>query len=114
MKRCIVGGAMSVTVALGIIANAVAAPADANPSQDAQFLTLITRAGMGYTSADSAIWQGHKICTLLDEGYSVLAVERAAEAAFYTDEDHALAVMAAAVVVYCPWNDPGPSRSSNI
>lgn len=111
MKRPIVVGAMSAVVALGIIANAVAAPANADASQDAQFLSLITQDGMTFKSADSAIYQGRMICTLLDEGYSVAAVDRAAQSAFYTDEDHALSVMAAAVVSYCPWNDP-TARSS--
>lgn len=103
---------------LGVAAAAVlaAAPAHATPTQDAQYLALITNPPAGFqrlefVSADAAIIEAKAVCGVLDDGVTLDRAAYAVDQVLDVDAAGAVTVVAAAVAVYCPWHIParGPA-----
>jgi len=80
-------------------------PTEAAPMQgdDETYLSFLRSKGI-YASAETSIEVGKTVCNTLDDGYDVtLIMALAIDAGFTTDE--AAAIIAAAIVTYCPWNE---------
>lgn len=95
----------------GMIGPMLAPPAaHATPEQDVRYLRLVTsRFGLQFDSADMAISQAKAICSHLDSGYSLTSTAADVRDGLNLTTQGATWVVASAVVVYCPWNDPTQS-----
>lgn len=77
-----------------------AAPLEGN---DAAYLDFLRSKGIN-ASAETSIEVGKTVCSTLDKGYSVTLIMSAAIDAGFTTEE-AAAIIGAAIVTYCPWNE---------
>jgi hypothetical protein len=80
--------------------------ARADTLQDAEYLALLSQAGVSYQSSDAAIMQGHAIC--IDIGNGRNGEQEAQNVLLYTrvdDLNMARNVVIAAVTAYCPQYD---------
>lgn len=70
---------------------------------DATYLAFLASKGI-VADPDTTIEVGRNVCGALDGGISVIMLMNVAkDAGFTTDE--AAAIIAAAIVTYCPWNE---------
>lgn len=72
-------------------------------SDDQTYLDFLRSKGI-YASDETSIEVGKTVCTTLDAGYDVTLIMAAAVDAGFTTEEGA-AIIAAAVLTYCPWNE---------
>lgn len=69
---------------------------------DETYLSFLRSKGIVATP-ETSIEVGKTVCETLDKGYDVLDIMDAAKDAGFTTEQSA-AIVAAAVLTYCPWN----------
>ena len=73
------------------------------PGDDETYLDFLRSKGI-YATDETSIEVGKSVCEALDDGYDVtLIMSLAIDSGFTTDE--AAAIVAAAIVTYCPWNE---------
>ena len=78
-------------------------PEPAANSDDETYLAFLASKGIN-ADPDTSIEVGRNVCDVLDQGISITRVMDAAiDAGFTTDQ--AAAIVAAAIVTYCPWNE---------
>lgn len=78
-------------------------PRDTGQSDDDLYIGLLASKGVVAGRADS-IEVGHMVCDALDDGYTGVDMVSVAKASGFTTEQGA-AIVAAAVLAYCPWNE---------
>lgn len=78
-------------------------PAPQSESDDDLYIGLLASKGVVAGRSDS-IEVGHMVCDALDDGYTGSDMVALAKASGFTTEQGA-AIVAAAVLVYCPWNE---------
>lgn len=76
--------------------------ADTN-SDDETYLAFLASKGIN-ADPDTSIEVGRNVCNVLDQGISITRVMDAAIDAGFTTEQ-AAAIVAAAIMTYCPWNE---------
>lgn len=70
---------------------------------DATYLGFLASKGIN-ADPDTSIEVGKQVCDALDSGYPVtLLMDVAKDSGFTTDQS--AAIIAAAIVTYCPWNE---------
>jgi PBP1b-binding outer membrane lipoprotein LpoB len=79
-------------------------PEQAAPLQgdDETYLGFLRSKGI-YASAETSIEVGKTVCEALDDGYDVTLIMALAIDSGFTQEE-AAAIIAAAILTYCPWN----------
>jgi len=79
------------------------APEPDTNSDDETYLAFLASKGTN-ADPDTSIEVGRNVCSVLDQGISITRVMDAAiDAGFTTDQS--AAIVAAAIVTYCPWNE---------
>ena len=84
----------------------LAAPSEATTEQDYMYFSLLESNGVDVTGPQDAIYTARIICNELDSGrpWRLVLTELMTAADF--DLDTASTILAAAVLAYCPHNDP--------
>lgn len=82
-----------------------AAPAlgDTVTADDQTYLAFLASKGV-YADPQTSIEVGKSICDALDGGYDVTTIMAVAQSSGFTTDEGA-AIIAAAIVTYCPWNE---------
>jgi hypothetical protein len=86
----------------------IPAPAPDEPERDimgddATYLALLASKGV-VADSDTSIEVGRQVCKALDDGYPVtLLIDVAKDSGFTTEQS--AAIIAASIVIYCPWNE---------
>lgn len=78
-------------------------PAPQSESDDDLYIGLLASKGV-YAGRSDSIQVGHMVCDALDDGYTGVEMVALAKASGFTTEQGA-AIVAAAVLAYCPWNE---------
>lgn len=78
-------------------------PAPQSESDDDLYIGLLASKGV-YAGRSDSIQVGHMVCDALDDGYTGVDMVALAKASGFTTEQGA-AIVAAAVLAYCPWNE---------
>jgi hypothetical protein len=69
---------------------------------DDAYMMLLAESGV-YSDRQTSIEVGRTVCDALDDGYDPAVLAMLAMDAGFT-QDQAAGIVAAAIVVYCPWN----------
>lgn len=72
-------------------------------NDDDLYMALLASEGVTATRATS-IEVGHSVCEALDDGYEASTIAALAVSSGFTTRQ-AAAIVAAAIVVYCPWHE---------
>lgn len=80
-------------------------PSSAEPlrGDDQTYLEFLRSKGI-YATDETSIEVGKTVCSTLDDGYDVITIMNVAIDSGFT-QDEAAAIIAAAIVTYCPWNE---------
>lgn len=84
----------------------LAAPSRATTEQDYTYISLLENNGVEVTAPQDAIFTARIICNELDAGRNWRLVMTELMTAADFDLDTASTIMAAAIIAYCPQNDP--------
>lgn len=72
-------------------------------NDDDLYMAFLTSEGI-YASRDTSVEVAHQVCDALDQGFSVAMLGMVAVDSGFTQEQ-AAAIIAAAIIIYCPWNE---------
>lgn len=86
-----------------VVGTGLAAPAQADPSQDQAFLVSLNAAGITYQNPESAIAAGKRVCDMANEGKSGVELVKILQAGNPgLTQENAARFTAISAGVYCP------------
>lgn len=100
IKGIIAATIVAVTTAFALAPAAQAAPGDS------QFVRILDDLHMEVTNLPVLVHQAHAVCTALKEGYTLQQVAHFLYSEIGYSKGETSALMAAAIVAYCPESDP--------